>query len=101
MKRKSLTSALRSHEFLAERYWDGHTLAEPDQGVRWHIRFGRFAKSYLPALGRRDRYVFQQGQGYWVLANWLLFDLTGESRFRDIATVAIDAIVATQTPEGY
>jgi hypothetical protein len=95
-----LQAARRLHAFLLARCWDGRTLGGPDQGVRWQLRLGRFVSNYVPWLERPERFVFQQGQGYWVWSNWLLFDLIGEPRFRDLALVATQATADAQLADG-
>ncbi len=93
-------AALRLHSFLEARYWDGSTLGGPDQGVRWHIRIGRFLKSYFPVFQGRERFVFRQGQGYWALANWSLWRSGGDPRHRALALAVADECFASQLPEG-
>jgi hypothetical protein len=93
-------AAVRLHAFLESRYWDGSTLGGPDQGVRWHLRIGRFVKGYLPVFSGGERFVFRQGQGYWALANRALFDLTGEPRYRELAVAVARECVASQLPDG-
>ena len=95
-----LEAALRLHAWLEAHHVHGARLEGEDQGVRWNIRLWRFAKSYLPALFPRERHFFLQGQGYWALANWTLFDLTGDARFRERARDATAAIMIAQRPDG-
>ena len=95
-----LEAALRLHARLAADHLHGGRLAGDDQGVRWNIRVWRFWKSYLPMLAPRRRHFFLQGQGYWALANWTLFDLTGEERFRACAREATEAVAASQREDG-
>ncbi|MBI5837816.1 MAG: hypothetical protein HZB25_11260 [Candidatus Eisenbacteria bacterium] len=93
-------AAVRLHAFMEARFWDGATLGGPDQGVRWHLRIGRFVKSYLPLLQRRERFVFRQGQGYWAMANRELARATGEARYGAIARAVADECLASQLPDG-
>lgn len=95
-----LDSALRLHRHLAAHHVHDGRLAGADQGVRWNIRVWRFWKSAFPALSPRERHFFLQGQGYWALANWTLFDLTGDSRFAHMAGAASEAALAAQRPDG-
>ena len=95
-----LAAALRLHSRLEADHLHGGRLAGDDQGVRWNIRVWRFWKSYLPWLAPHRRHFFLQGQGYWALANWTLFDLTGEERFRERAREATGAIDETQREDG-
>jgi len=97
---RAFQAALRLHAFLEERFWDGRTLGGPDQGVRWHLRVGRFTKSYLPLLQGRERLVFRQGQGYWALANGALARATGEARFRALALAVGEECRDSQLPDG-
>ena len=96
----ALEAAVRLHGYLSRQHWDGQTLGGQDQGVKWHIRIGRFVDSYCPWWRKPDRYVFQQGQGYWVLANWLLADLTGNARYEEVALAATQATAALQLDDG-
>ena len=95
-----LEAALRLHARLAADHLHGGRLAGDDQGVRWNIRVWRFWKSYLPMLAPHRRHFFLQGQGYWALANWTLFDLTGDERFRTCAREATEAVAASQREDG-
>ncbi len=94
------TAALRLHESLAAHHWDGETLTGPDPGIRFNYRVGRFVKSMLPQINWGDRYYYLQAQGYWILANWRLYRLTGEERYRQIAIQCSDAMIARQRPDG-
>ncbi|HKQ57882.1 MAG TPA: hypothetical protein VJY35_08425 [Candidatus Eisenbacteria bacterium] len=93
-------AALRLHAQLEFRHLHGGRIEGPDQGVRWNIRVWRFWKSYFPALSPRERHYFLQGQGYWALANWALFDLTREPRFHQRAWEATEVIDHTQRLTG-
>jgi hypothetical protein len=59
----------------------------------------RFVKSYAPIFPR-ERFFFLQGQGYWALANWTLFDLTGDPGYRDHARRATRVILESQREDG-
>ena len=61
----------------------------------------RFAKSAIPVVPWRDNYVFMQTQGYWILANWMLLQATGDARYRQLALDATEAVLRLQTPEGF
>ncbi len=95
-----LDAALRLHARLEADHLHGGRLAGDDQGVRLNIRLWRFWKSYFPMLAPRERHFFLQGQGYWALANWTLFDLTGENRFRERACEATEAVDEAQRDDG-
>jgi hypothetical protein len=58
-------------------------------------------KSYLSFWPWRDRVVYMQAQGYWVLANWLLADLGGGAECRDVALASTDHVLAAQRADGY
>ena len=91
----------RLHSYLARRHYAQGLLSGPDSGVRFNLRLWRFAKSAFNFIPWGDDYVFTQTQGNWVLANWLLFDATGEPRYREIALESTNATLAMQTAEGY
>jgi hypothetical protein len=42
-----------------------------------------------------------QTQGYWILANWMLHDATGEPRYRDLALESTEATLRLQQPDGF
>jgi hypothetical protein len=95
------SAAERLHSHLLSTHVECGLLRGPDSGVRFNLRAWRFLKSALDFVPWRDRYVFMQSQGYWVLANWMLFEATGEPRYRQLALEATDATMSLQKPEGY
>jgi hypothetical protein len=95
-----LGAAQRLHQLIYERFWRGESLIGPDNAVRFNRRVGRFVKSYLAFLPWHDDYYYVQGQGYWVLSNWLLYDLLGEQRMADLAQQCAQGILRQQRPEG-
>lgn len=95
------SAAERLHAHLLRRHCNQGLLRGPDAGVRFNLRAWRFLKSALNFLPWRDDYVFMQSQGYWVLANWMLHEATGEPRYRELALEATDAILKLQQPEGF
>ncbi|HEX5481627.1 MAG TPA: hypothetical protein VFZ08_03260 [Terriglobia bacterium] len=95
-----LRSATRLHDHLKRSFLREGLLEGPDAGVRYNLRAGRFLKSALDFLPWRDRYVFMQTQGYWILSNWLLGDITGDEEYRRLAVEAAEAVRRLQTPEG-
>ena len=98
-----LQSAYRLHHYLADTHLRDNFLVGPDPGIGLNLRFWRFLKSYgdfLP-LPWNDPYRFMQTQGYWCLANWKLFEDTGEDRFRDFAAGCARAVLAIQQPSGH
>jgi hypothetical protein len=95
-----LQAAERLHEHLNRAFLKESLLEGPDAGVRFNLRAWRFLKSALNAIPWRDHYIFMQTQGYWVLANWMLHDLTGKQPYQELALQAAEAILKLQTPEG-
>src|SRR6266545_7817980 len=95
-----LRAAVGLHDYLARRHVREGALLGPDSGVRFNYRAGRFLKSYLRFVRWHDDYYYLQAQGYWILANWRLFDLTGDSRYRDHAVGASRQVVARQGTDG-
>jgi hypothetical protein len=69
--------------------------------VRINLRVWRFVKSAVPFVPWRDSYVFMQTQGYWILANWMLHEAAGDSRYRRLALETPEAVLRLQTPEGF
>ena len=96
-----LDAALRLHAHLLRRHYAAGLLHGPDSGVRFNLRLWRFGKSALDFLPWKDDYVFIQSQGYWILANWMLQQVTGEQRYRGLALAAAEATLRRQRPEGY
>lgn len=96
-----LDSGLRLHAYLERHHVSRGLVHGPDAGVRLNLRAWRFLKSAVPFFPWRDDYVFQQTQGYWILSNWMLFEATGEARFRDLALDSTVATLVLQTSEGY
>jgi hypothetical protein len=94
-------AAERLHAHLASRFLTGGLLRGPDPGVRLNLRVWRFVKSALPFLPWRDDCVFMQTQGYWILANWMLYESAGDPRFRRQAENATAAVLRLQTTEGF
>jgi hypothetical protein len=93
-------AAERLHAHLARRHYHAGLLHGPDAGVRFNLRGWRFLKSAFDFIPWRDDYVFMQTQGYWVLANWKLYDASGEARFRDLALETTRAVLRLQKPGG-
>jgi hypothetical protein len=96
-----LERAKRLHQHLYETHWTGGGLEGPDPGVRFNARVGRFIKSYLRFIPWGERYYYLQAQGYWIHANWMLYDLLGDEQYRDIAVAGSNLILERQKPEGY
>lgn len=96
-----LNSAERLHAHLLKQHFRRSLLTGPDSGVRFNLRAWRFLKSALPIIPWRDDFVFMQTQGYWVLANWMLFESTAVKRYREIALGCTEATRQLQRPEGF
>ncbi len=98
---RHLEAALRLHQALERHHWrDALGLSGPDPGIRFNYRIGRFVKSYLAKLPWRDRMVYTQGQAYWSLGNWQLFNITGDPRFRHIAERSCELLIDLQRDDG-
>jgi hypothetical protein len=95
------SAAERLHAHLLRRHCDRGLVRGPDAGVRLNLRAWRFLKSTLAFLPWRDDYVFMQTQGYWILANWMLHDATGEPRYRNLALESTEATLRLQQPDGF
>ena len=96
---KYLESALKLHDHLVRRHWRAG-LVGPDPGIRFNFRIWRFLKSATRALPWKDDLYYLQGQGYWILGNWRLFELTGDKTFEEFATQASDVVLSHQRPDG-
>lgn len=88
------------HRYLIQAHWNGNALLGPDPGIRFNYRIGRYVKSYLPRLPWNDSLCYVQGQGYWILANWLKFRQTGDPEFQDIALACSYFLLQRQLDEG-
>jgi hypothetical protein len=95
------TAAERLHGRLLRRHYSSGLLRGPDSGLRFNLRLWRFVKSALAFVPWGDDYVFMQTQGYWVLANWMLHEATGEPRYRQLALASTEATLRLQQPEGF
>ena len=95
-----LQSAYKLHNYLANTHLQENFLVGPDPGIGLNLRYWRFLKSYGNFLPWNDHYLFMQTQGYWCLANWKLFDDTGEDRFRNLAAGCARAVLEIQQPSG-
>ena len=98
--RPHLAPALRLHEYLVRNHLVRGALTGPDSGIRLNYGAGRFVKGYLRFVRWHDDYAYLQTQGYWVLANWRLADLTGDRRYDQQAVAASRWIVAHQRADG-
>lgn len=93
-------AALQLHQYIVDRHWDGKAIVGPDPIGKIHWRVTRFVRSYLPWLPGDDRYVYLQAQAYWIRANLVLFDLTGELEYLQLADRCADYIVQCQPANG-
>jgi hypothetical protein len=100
-RKELFTAAERLHAYLAARHERRGLVRGPDAGVRFNLRAWRFLKSALDFIAWRDNYLFMQTQGYWILANWMLFEATGNPRFRECALESSEAVLDLQTADGY
>jgi hypothetical protein len=94
-----LQAATRLHHHLERSHYRHDLLAGPDAGIRFQLHAWRFLKSALP-IDWRDDHVFMQTQGYWVLSNWMLFEATGETQYREIALAGTEAVLRLQRQDG-
>ena len=101
MTAEPLDAAVRLHGHLLNRHWTGNVLAGPDPGIRYNARVWRFVKSYLPFITWSDDLTYIQAQAYWILSNWRLWDLTGDSRYEALAVEASRGVLELQQPAGY
>ena len=64
-----LQAAIRLHQNILNKHWNGKAIIGPDPIGKFHWRITRFIRSYFPRLPGDDRYLYLQGQGYWIHAN--------------------------------
>jgi hypothetical protein len=100
MKDQLFESAKSLHRYLRTSHLDGGALKGPAPGVRWNLRFWRFVKGYTPFLPWSDDCVCYQGQGYWIVANWLLHRLTKEDEYGEIALESTQFLLDMQRDDG-
>jgi len=96
-----LEAAIALHQYLVRAHWNRKALVGPDPGVRFNYRLGRFIKNYLSFLPWANHYLYLQGQAYWNLDNWRLFDLTQQEECRRIAMTTSQTILELQQAGGY
>ncbi len=95
-----LDAAIRLHRHLINRHWNRRAIVGPDPIGKIHWRVTRFVRSYLPWLPGDDRYVYLQGQAYWIKGNLALFELTKKFRYLEIVKQCADHIVQRQPSDG-
>lgn len=100
MSNAQIAGALRLHRYLSAANMRDGALVGADPGVRLNYRVFRFVKSYAAALPWRDDLYYVQGQGYWILANWRLFERTGEDAYRDAAIACSQKLIEQQRRDG-
>ena len=88
------------HKYLLQSHWHGNGLTGPDPGIRINYRIGRFVKSYLSRFQWDDSLCYVQGQGYWILANWLKYNRTGDPAYRRVAMSCSHLLLQLQTEDG-
>lgn len=93
-------AAVKLHQYTVTQHWDGQALVGPDPGIRFNYRIGRFVKNYARIGFKDDTLYYVQAQGYWVLANWRLFDLTGDMTYQDIAVRCSHTLLDSQRADG-
>jgi hypothetical protein len=94
-------AAERLHAHLLKRHYSHGLLRGPDAGIRFQLRLWRFCKAGLNFIPWNDNYVFMQSQGYWILANWMLHELTAEDKYRTVALESTEATLRLQQPGGF
>ncbi len=100
MQEKLIESARRLHGYLVKEHWDGRALKGPTPGVRWNLHLWRFVKAYTPFIEWHDDRISYQGQGYWIIGNWLLHRLTKEDKYGEIALASSKFVVDSQRDDG-
>lgn len=93
-------SALKLHNYLVVNHLKNGALIGPDPGVRFNYRIWRFIKSYFHRISWGDQYYYLQCQGYWTLANWLLFEQTADQAYHDIAVSCSNYMIERQRENG-
>jgi len=98
---KLLDAARHLHSYILREHWNGQALVGPDPGIRFNARAGRFIKSYLSFLPWSDNLNYMQAQGYWILNNWLLADISDHEQYRNMALACSEYLLSAQRPEGF
>lgn len=94
-----VAAARRLYRYVVENHLDDGALIGPDCGVRLSFRAGRFVKSLLP-LQWRDSLYYAQGQAYWILGCWRLFDRGAQPDAAQLALTCADRLIERQRPDG-
>lgn len=93
-------AAEKLHECILNRHWNGQAIVGPDPIGQVNWRVTRFVKSYFPWLLSEDRYIYLQGQAYWIMGNLALLELTRRPSYLEIVEQCADHIVQRQPPDG-
>jgi hypothetical protein len=93
-------AALKLHNYLVVNHLENGELIGPDPGVRFNYRIWRFIKSYFRHISWDDQYYYLQCQGYWALANCLLFEQTADRMFLNIAANCSNRMIERQRKDG-
>lgn len=96
-----MDTSSRLHDYMFREHWKDGAVRGPDSGIRFNARIGRFIKGYLNFVPWDDNYTYIQGQSYWIRSNWLMHELTGDEKFRQIAVQGSEFVYRKQRPEGY
>ena len=96
-------NATKLYSYLKQNHWDGTVLKGPDSGIRLNLRFGRFIKSYFDFVIWQDNKIYIQAQCYWILDNWLMYDLkfSDPKLCKEIALLCSEYLVNKQSQSGY
>jgi hypothetical protein len=95
-----LEAALKLHQYVVNKHWDGKAIVGPDPVGKIHWRVTRFVRSYFPWLPGDDRYIYLQGQGYWIQGNLALGVVAGDASYLEVARQSADYVVQIQRPDG-
>lgn len=96
-----LDAAIKLHQYILDHHWIDNQLIGPDPGIRWNFKILRFPKSYLSFIPWQDDKYFLQGQGYWIVDNWLLYEISGQDKYKNIAVQCTEEILKQQHEDGY
>jgi hypothetical protein len=97
---KYTKAALKLHQCVVRKHWDGGAIVGPDPIGKIHWRVTRFIRSYFPWLPGDDRYIYLQGQAYWIMGNLTLAELSGEPQYLQLVNQCADYIVQSQPVNG-
>lgn len=95
-----LEAALKLHQYLVKKHWNGQAVVGPDPIGKINWRITRFIKSYTPWLPWSSKLVYLQGQSYWIKSNLLLAELTHQSTYLEFVVRCADYMVQSQPENG-